>query len=175
MVTDASQVAQGGARDESISVTDAVLGSTPAVNDGRLLGHLTVYKEEELVLPDGATKGETVGGHLVLLTRLRNLITVYSVTAHVLVAVEDVGAAAEGVGTALGDGVHATTDEVGLTHVVGRNHNLHFLDCLDRNGVATTGQTVAQTEVVIEVGTVNGEVGQTAVGTGKAHAVTTVG
>ena len=131
VVTDASQVAQGGARDESISVTDAVLGSTPAVNDGRLLGHLTVYKEEELVLPDGATKGETVGGHLVLLTRLRNLITVYSVTTHVLVAVEDVGATAEGVGTALGDGVHATTDEVGLTHVVGRNHNLHFLDCLD--------------------------------------------
>ena len=88
---------------------------------------------------------------------------------------EDVGTATELVGTTLGNGVNTTTDEVGLTNIVGRDHNLHLLDSLDADGVATTGQVVAQTEVVVEVGTVNGEVGSTAIGTGKTHAVTAVG
>ena len=87
---------------------------------------------------------------------------------------EDVGRALEGVRTRLGDGVHATADEVGLTHVVRSNDHLHFLNSLNRNRVATTGQVARQTKVVIEVGTVNGEVGRTSVTSGKGHAITAI-
>ena len=87
---------------------------------------------------------------------------------------EDVSTATELVGTALGNGIHATTNEVGLTNVIGRNYHLQLLDSLDTDGVTTTRKFIAQTEVIVEVGTINGEVGGTAVGTGKAHTITAV-
>ena len=91
-----------------------------------------------------------------------------------LVAVVDVGTTLEGVVTTLGDGVHTTANEVGLTHVIRRNHYLHLLDSVERDGVATTRKLVAQTEVVVEVCTVNGEVGCTSIGTSEAHSVTSI-
>ncbi len=87
----------------------------------------------------------------------------------------DIRATLEGISTRLGDGVHAATDEVGLTHVERSHHNLQLLDGIERDGVAAAGELVAQTEVVVEVGTVDGEVGRTTVHTGKVHAVTAVG
>ena len=130
-----------------------LLRRNTTVDYTRLLGHLTVDKEEELVLDDGTAQGHTVGRHLEFLACLTNLRTLDCVTAHILVAVEEVSASAEGVGTTLGDGVQATTDKVGLTHIVGRDNNLHLLDGLDRNRVATARKVAAQTEVVVEVST----------------------
>ena len=175
VILHAFQVVNRGTRDKLICVAHAILRSAPAVHDGGLLGHFTVDKEEELVLPDRATQGEAVGSHLILFTGSSKLNAVNSVTAHVLVAVEDVGTAAEGVGTTLGNGVNTTADEVGLANVVGRDHHLHLLDSLDRDGVTTTRQVVTQTEVVVEVCTIDREVSQTTVGTSKAHAITTEG
>ena len=175
MVAHALQVSERGARDVLVGNSDTVLRGTPHVDDSGLLGHLTVYEEEQFVLDDRAADGGTVGGHLEFLAGLTDLGALYGVTAHVLVAVEDVGTATELVGTALGHSVHTTTDEVGLTNIVGRNNDLHLLDSLDTDGVATTRQVVAKTEVVVEVGTVNGEVGSTAIGTGETHTVTTEG
>ena len=86
----------------------------------------------------------------------------------------DIGAAPEGVRTGLGDGVHATADEVGLADIVGGDHDLKFFDGVDGDRVATARQVGAQTEVVVEVGTVHGEVGHTAVGTGEAHAIAAI-
>ena len=175
VVAHAGQVGERGARDVLVGNSDTVLRSTPHVHDGRLLGHLTIDEEEQLVLDDRATDVGAIGSHLEFLAGLTDLGAFYSITTHVLVAVEDVGAATELVGTTLGNGVHTTTDEVGLTNVIGRDNNLQLLDSLDADGVTTTGQVVAQTEVVVEVGTVNGEVGSTSVGTGKTHTVTAVG
>ena len=86
-----------------------------------------------------------------------------------------VGCTLELVGTRLGDGIHTAADEVCLADVKGRDNNLKFLDSIDRDGAATTGEAIAKTKVVVEVGTVHGEVGGTAVHTGKIHAVTTIG
>ena len=86
----------------------------------------------------------------------------------------DVCSALEGVGTGLGDGVYATADEVGLADIVRGNNNLKFLNCVDGDRVATAGEVVGKAEVVVEVCTVNGEVGSTAVGTCEAHSVTAV-
>ena len=131
MLAHAGQVAQGRARDKALIVTHTVLTGAVAVHDGRLLGHLTVDKEEDLVLPDRATQGETIGSHLILIAGTGNLETINGITTQVLIAVIDVGTAAEGVGTTLGNSVHTTTDEVGLANVIRRNNHLHLLDGLD--------------------------------------------
>ena len=75
------------------------------------------------------------------------------------------------VGTRLGDGVDAAADEVGLTDVEGGNHDLNFFKSVHGDGGATTREVAAQTEVVVEVGTINSEVGGTTVATSKAHTV----
>ena len=168
------KVCQGGAGDEGIGIGNTIGGAFPAVHDGRYLGILGVHEEEELVLDDGAAEGETVSGAAVLFAGTGDLLTVHGVTLQVLVLVIYISRTLEGVGTGLGDGVHTTADEVGLTNVVGADHNLHFLNGVDGDRVAAAGEVGRQTEVVIEVGTVHGEVGQTAVGTGEAHAVTAV-
>ena len=117
-VAHASQVGQRGARDILVGNSHAVGRGVPAVHDGGLLGHFTVDKEEQLVLEDRAADGSAIGGHLLFLAGSYHG-ALDGVTTHVLVAVEHVCAAAEGVGTALGDGVHTAADEVGLTHVKG--------------------------------------------------------
>ena len=174
VVAHSSEVAQLGARNIVVGNGHTVARTTPAVYDGRSLHHFTVDEEEQLVLQNRAAKGETVGGLLVLCTCSGDLLTLNSVTTHVLVAVIDVGSTAERVRTRLRDGVHTTTDEVGLTDIVGRNHHLQLLDSIDRDGVATAGELVGETEVVVEVGTINREVGSTAVATGEAHTVTSI-
>ena len=86
----------------------------------------------------------------------------------------DISRALEGVRTWLCNGVHTTTDEVGLTNIVGRDHHLQLLDSIDRDGVTTTRQVRTQTEVVVEVGTINSEVGGTTISTSKSHSVTSI-
>ena len=81
-----------------------------------------------------------------------------------------VNGALEGVGTGLGDGVDTTAHEVGLTDIVRSNNQLDFLDSIQGDGGATAGEVGGKAEVVVQVGTVHGEVGATAIGTGEAHA-----
>ena len=90
---------------------------------------------------------------------------------HVLVVVVDVGRSLEGVRTGLGHGVDTTADEVGLAHVERSHHNLHLVDGIHRDRRTATGQAGRKSEVVVQVGTVQREVGGAAVTSGKAHAV----
>ena len=168
------KIGEFGAGNVIVSIGNAIGGTSPTVDHGRFFDHFTTYEEEELVLHDGAAKSDTVGSGAILGTGTGNLLTVYGVTLHVLILMIDVGRTLEGVGTGLGDGVHATADEVGLAHIVRGNHNLEFLDGVDGDGVAAAREVGGQTEVVVEVCTVNGKVGKAAVGTGEAHAVTAV-
>ena len=127
-------------RNVVVGICFAILRTSPTVHDRRNLDHFTVHEEEQLVLDDRTTKGETVGSGLRLLTGTCNLLTLNSITLHVLILVVDVGTSLEGVRTRLGNGVHTTTNEVGLTNIIRRNHNLKFLNGIDRNRVSTTRQ-----------------------------------
>ena len=94
-----------------------------------------------------------------------------TVTTQALVTIVDIGSTLEGVGTRLSDGVDTTANEVRLAHVEGCYDHLYFLDSIEGNGVTTTRQLVGKTKVVIEVGTIDGEVGRTSVTTCETHAV----
>ena len=144
----------------------------PVVDHGRVAGVFEAAEEEQFVLDDGEAHGGTVHGLVV--TGGGNLLTVNLVTAELVVLVIHIGGTLHGVGAGLGDGVHAAADEVALTHVERGNHNLHFLDGVHGNGHAAAGQGGGEAEVVVEVGTVDGEVGATAVTAGDVHAVTAV-
>ena len=87
-----------------------------------------------------------------------------------LVAEIGVGRSLERVSTTFGDGVDTTANEVGLTYIEGRNDYLHFLDSVERDGASAARQTIAQSEVIVEVSTIDREVRHLSVGTGKAHA-----
>ena len=86
----------------------------------------------------------------------------------------DISGSLEGVGTGLGDSVDSTTDEVGLANIVRGNHDLELLDGVNRDRIATSGKTGAKTEVVVEVRSINSEVGGTSVHSGESGSVTTV-
>ena len=86
----------------------------------------------------------------------------------------NIGGSLEGVGTRLGDGVHATSDEIGLTDIVRRDHNLKFLDRVDGDWRTSSRKFLGKAEVVVEVGTVHGEVGGTAIRSGETHSVSAV-
>ena len=169
-----SQVGQCGARKVVVGIGNAVLRGAPAVGNCRNLSHFTIHEEEQFVLDDWATQSKTIDGVAVFVASTGKLLAADGVTTHVLIAVIDVGAALEGVVTTLGDGVHATANEVGLTNVIRRNNHLHLLNSVDRDWVATTRQVRAKTEVVVEVCTVNGEVGSTAIGTCKTHSIASI-
>ena len=168
------EILEGGAGDVCVSIAYAVCGTSPPVCDGRDLGVLEVCEEEEFVLHDRSAEGEAVGGVAVLVAGTGDSLALYGVTAHILVAVVDVGAALEGVSTGLGDGVHATSDEVGLTYVIRRNHNLELLDGVDGDRAASARKVGGKTEVVVEVSAVHGEVCGTSVSSGEAHSVSAV-
>ena len=136
--------------------------------------HFTRHEEEQFVLHDWTTEGCTPSSGLVFVARAWNLHTVNSIATHVFVAVIHVNTTLHSVGTTLGNGVHTTTDEVRLTNVEWRNHNLHFFDSFERDRVATTRKLVSQTEVVVKVRTVNSEVCHTAVATSDAHTIASV-
>ena len=90
-------------------------------------------------------------------------MTVDAVTAHVLVAVIGIGSTSECVRTTLGDGIDAAADEVRLAYVERGDNYLHFFDGIHRDGISATGKVGTQSEVVVEVGTVDGEVRGTSV------------
>ena len=90
---------------------------------------------------------------------------------HVLVVVVDVGRPLEGVRTGLGHGVDTAADEVGLAHVERSHHNLHLVDGIHRDRRTAAGQAGRKSEVIVQVGAVQCEVGRTAVTSGKTHAV----
>ena len=144
---------------------------------GTVLNHLTgialmleVCEEEEFVLDNRAT--DRCADHAVRFSlAVAAVDTCYGVAAESLVAVVAVHGTLEGVGTGLGDCVDATADEVGLADIVGSDHDLDFLKCIHGDRGAATGELVGKTEVVVEVGAVDREVGGTAVAAGEAHAV----
>ena len=163
-------VALLGARDILSGVGHTIVGGTPAGHHSGLEGVLIVGEEEKLVLEDGAAQGKTIGGEAVA-ARVGHGGAVHTVAVHVLIVVVNVGRALEGVGTRLGDGVDGTAHEVGLPHVEGRDSHLHLLDGIHGDGGAAAGQAGGETEVVVEVGTVETEVGGASVAAGHAHAV----
>ena len=134
---------------------------------------LEVDEIEEFVLDDGAAEGHTIGSGTLRVT-VTELETGNIVAAHELIPVIHIGRALDGVGTGLGDGVDTTADEVGLADVIRRDDDLHFLDGVKRNGVAAAGEVAGETEVVVEVTAVDGEVGSTVVRTHEGHAVSAV-
>ena len=175
IVRNGLQVAQRRARDILDFVGHAVHRATPAGGNRRNLDHLGIDEEEELVLENRAAEGEAPSGLLVLVAGTAELLALDGVAAQILVLVVHIGRAAERVRTRLRDGIHTTADEVGLAHVVGRNHHLQLLDGIERNGVTAAGQTAGEAEVVVEVGTVDGEVGRALVASGKGHSIAAVG
>ncbi len=146
----------------------------PAVGNGRSLSNLTVYEEEQFILEDRTAERHTVNSLPVSGTCAGNLLLLNSVTTHILVLVIDVSRTLESVSTRLSDSVDTTTDEVSLADIIRRNNDLQLLDSIDRNRVAATREVIAQTEVVVEIGTIDREVGSTSVRTGEAHLVTAV-
>ena len=171
----ALHVGLGSARDEVVGIGYAVDRCAPAVGHGWRLYHLAVDEEEEFVLDDGAAECEAVGGGAILVACGGYLLVVHGAASHILVAVVDVGRALERICTALSDRIHAAADEVGLAHIVGRDHHLQLFDSVDADGVAAAGQVLGETEVVVEVGTVDREVAHTAIASGETHAFATVG
>ena len=161
-------------RDVIVYLGNAIGRTSPTVDHRRCLHHFTIGEEEQFVLNDRTTQRETVGCGLCLLTCTGNLLTLYGITLHILILVIDIGTTLESVRTRLRNGVHTTTDEVSLTNIIRRNHHLQLLDGIDRDRITTTRQVRAQTEVVVEVGTVDGEVGCTTISTCEAHTVTTI-
>ena len=91
-----------------------------------------------------------------------------------LILVIDISRSLELVGSGLCNGVDTAADEVGLTHIIRRNHNLDFVDCIQRDRISSSGKTVGKTEVVVEVSAVNREVGATSVHSGETHSATSV-
>ena len=148
----------------------AVLARAILYNFSRSLLFFVVHKEEQLVLDDGTTQRKAVGS-LGLIGTCSQVLAVDAVTTHVLVAVIGIGSTSECVRTALGDGIDATANEVRLAHVEGSHHYLHLFDGIHGDGVAATGKVGTKSEVIVEVGTVDGEVRGTSVTAGKAHAV----
>ena len=174
VLRDGSHIGQRRTRQIVVGIVGAVLRGAPAVDNRRCLHHFAVDEEEELVLQDRTAECEAVGCLRVLGTCAGDGLTVDSIATQVLVLVIDVGTALEGVGTRLRDSVDATTDEVCLTNVEGRDDHLHLLDGFKRDGVTTAGELLAQTEVVVEVSTIDSEVSRTSVTTGEGHAVTAI-
>ena len=163
------------ARDIVVGVGHSVGRCTPAVGNGWRLNGFAVDEEEQLVLNDWTAESETIGGAAVGVTCTVDGQFVDSIAAQVFVAVVDVGTAFEGVCSRFGDGIHAAADEVCLAHIKGRDYHLQFVDGINRDGVAAAGKFRTQAEVVVEVGAVNGEIGRSAVRSGKEHAVATIG
>ena len=169
------QVCLRGTRHVVVGISGIVgIRALPAVHHRRLLHHFAVDEEEQLVLDDRSTQRETIGRGAVFLAGAIDRLVIDGITLHVLVLVVDVSRTLESVGTRLRDGVHTTTDEVGLTHVVRRNHHLQLLNGIDRDRIATAREVGGQTEVIVEVGTIDREVSRTTVSTGETHAVTSV-
>ena len=164
------QVGFGTAGNAGIGVRFTALVCAVLDHLTRVLLLFEVDEEEEFVLDDGTADGGTdnaVGFSLAVAT----VNAGDGVTAHVLVAVVAVNRALEGVGTGLGDSVDTAADEVGLADVIRRNHHLDLFESIHGDRGAAAGELVGKTEVVVEVGTVDGEVGGTTVTAGEAHAV----
>ena len=139
-VTHLLQVGHGRTRNVVIGIGHAVFRRTPAVDDRRDLGILGISEEEELVLHDRATQGETIG-RIAVRTAFAQVGIVDAVTVHVLVVVIDVGRPLEGVRTGLGHGVDTAADEVGLAYVKRGHHHLHLVDGIHRDGRAARHMT----------------------------------
>ena len=169
-VAHALHVGHGGAGDVVVRIGHTVLRRAPAVDDRRDLDILGVGEEEELVLHNRSAQGETVG-RVAVRAALAQVGVVHAVTVHVLVVVVDVGRSLERVRTGLGHGVDTAADEVGLAYVKRGHHHLHLVDGVHRDGRAAAGQAGRESEVIVQVGAVQREVGGASVTSGKAHAV----
>ena len=158
-----------------LGVADAVLGRTPGAVAGLAdaAAVFTAQEEEELVLDDRAADGAAID-RAVGVVAGRGLAADGLAAAPVGVLVIRVSRRPEGVGTGLGDGVDTAADEVGLADVVRGNDDLDFLDGVEGNWHAAARERLGKAEVVVEVRTVDGEVGAASVKTAEAHAVAAV-
>ena len=168
------KIRQLGTRDVVVGILHSVLRASPTVGNSWSLGVFEVTEDEKFVLDDRSTKGKAIGGLTVGSTCSADLFALNGISAHILVTMIYVSGSLHGVGTRLGDSIHTSSDEVGLTYVKRRDNNLQFLDGIDRNRAAASGELIAETEVVVEVCAVNSEVGSTSVRTCKAHPVSAV-
>ena len=127
-------------------------------NVGAVLG---VHEEEEFVLDDRATHGET--DSVIQEIGLVQILTLHLVAADGLGGVVIVNGSVELVGTTLGHGVDGTTGEAGVTDIERRDIDAHLLDGIKGNRSAAGRQVGTDTKGVVERGTVNGHVGGTVV------------
>lgn len=100
-----------------------------------LVGALIVGEEEELVLDDWSSEGDThvILSLLLILWRITRAIEVRILgTDEVLVVAIVVSRTVELIGTALGDGVDGTSGESALAHIERSHGNLNLLDGLHR-------------------------------------------
>ena len=141
-----------------------------------LVGTLVVGEEEEFVLDDRSTQGNThvILSLLLILRRITRSIQIRILgTDEVLVVAIVIGRTVELVGTALGDGIDGTTGETALSHIERSYRHLNLLDGLHRYRLSTRLTAVitagSQTEHVVVGRTINHEVVVSVVGTGKRH------
>ena len=141
-----------------------------------LVGALIVGEEEELVLDDWSSEGDThvILSLLLILWRITRAIEVRILgTDEVLVVAIVVSRTVELIGTALGDGVDGTSGESALAHIERSHGNLNLLDGLHRYRLSTCLTAVVtagcQTEDVIVCRTVNHEVVVSVVDTSERH------
>ena len=175
MLAHALKVGKSTLRYEVVSISHTILRSHPAIGYSRSLYEFTTGEEEELILDNRSSESKSVSSLTVLLARTWNLLIVNGITTKVLILMIDISRTLVCVGTRLSDSVHTTTDEVGLTYIKRRDNHLHFLDSVDRDRITSTRKSIRESEVLIEVGTVNSEVGSTTVRALECHSVTSVG
>ena len=166
-------IRHSGAGDILVRIRHAVGGRPPAVDYTRIGITFGVDEEEEFVLDDGTSQCNTIG-HVFIGERIAKILTVNHVSVEIFIFIETVDGSLEGVGTRLGDSVDTAAHEISLPYIEGGNHNLDFLDGVDGNRGAAAGEVGRKAEVVVEVGTVNREVGGTTIGTCEAHSVTCI-
>src|SRR5262245_24832101 len=117
----------------------------------QLAGEVGRAEEERLVLDDRAAETEAA----LLVLELRDGAIVGTLANPVLVAAEEERRAAQRIRAALGNGVDAAAGEASLTHVVRRDDQLDFLNCVetDRRGLrrsaGRTGRTGEAEQVVV--------------------------
>ena len=81
-----------------------------------------------------------------------------------------IGGTLEGVGTALGDGIHATARKSALAHIVRGDRDGHLVEGVDRDWrTATWQRTGFHTEGVVERGTIDGDARLAVVTTTNGH------
>ena len=114
---------------------------------------LEVGEDEEFVLDDRGADAESEG--VVAHLAQRQLAAVVLVALKLVALGIEVGRNLQFVGSRLGDGVDGAAREAALTYVEGGYRNRYLLQCVERDGRTACGEVAADTEHVVERGTVD--------------------